>query len=159
MGSAQATQTFAASVADAERCWYDTSAWAVWIDGLDRVVELDPRWPRLGATVSWESGPAGRGHVTERVIAYQPGEGQTVAVRDVSVTGRQSVTFAAVPDGVAVTLAIAYRQHRRSPLTPVIDILFIRRAMTLSLGRTLGRFGSRLGSGRSAGDQPAGFGG
>ena len=150
MGTARVTQTFSASVADAERCWYDTSAWAVWVDGLDEMLEVDPRWPGLGAVVTWESGPAGRGHVTERVVAYAPGEGQTVEVDDVSVTGRQTVMFAPVPDGVQVTLALEYRLHRRSPLTPLVDLLFIRRAMTLSLGRTLGRFGSRLLSGHPA---------
>jgi Polyketide cyclase / dehydrase and lipid transport len=150
MGAARVTHTFAASVSDAERCWYDTSAWAVWVDGLDEMVEVDPRWPGLGAVVMWESGPAGRGRVTERVIAYEPGEGQTVEVDDVSVTGRQSVTFVPVTAGVQVALGLEYRLHRRSPLTPLVDILFIRRAMTLSLGRTLSRFGSRLLSGNRA---------
>jgi hypothetical protein len=150
MATARVRQTFAASVAEAERCWYDTSAWTVWVDGLDRMVEVDPRWPEAGAVVTWESGPAGRGHVTERVVAYEPGQGQTVEVDDVSIGGRQSVTFATVPDGVQVTLQLDYRLHRRSPLTPLVDILFIRRAMTLSLGRTLARFGSRLLSGDPA---------
>lgn len=144
MGTARVRQTFAASVADAECCWYDTSAWATWVDGLDRVLELDARWPQLGATVRWESGPAGRGNVTERVVAYAPGAGQTVEVHDVSVAGRQSVTFTPVPEGVEVSLALQYRQHRRSPVTPLVDILFVRRAMAASLDRTLGRFGSRL---------------
>jgi len=144
MGSARVTHTFAASVADAERCWYDTSGWATWVDGLDRVLAVDPGWPQLGAAVTWESGPAGRGHVTERVIDYAPGEGQTVEVQDVSVTGRQSVTFAAAAAGVAVTLELEYRPHRRSPVTPLVDILFVRRAMTLSLHRTLSRFAVRV---------------
>ena len=154
MGTARVTHTFAASVPDAERCWYDTSAWATWVDGLDRVLELDPRWPQLGATVRWESGPAGRGHVTERVVSYAPGEGQTVEVQDVSVAGRQSVMFTPVPEGVEVTLALEYRQHRRSPVTPLVDILFVRRAMAASLGRTLGRFGSRLDNAKAIDSAP-----
>ena len=148
MGSARVTQSFAASVADAERCWYDTSGWPAWLDGLDRVLTVDPGWPALGAAVTWESGPAGRGHVTERVIAYAPGQGQTVEVRDVSATGRQSVTFGAMPGGVEVTLELQYRPHRRSPVTPFVDLLFVRRAMTLSLDRTLGRFGVRVAGAR-----------
>jgi hypothetical protein len=150
MATVRVTHAFAASVAAAERCWYDTSRWEAWVDGLERVVAVEPGWPRSGATVTWESGPAGRGHVTERVVAYEPGAGQTVEVEDVSITGRQSVSFAAIPDGVEVTLALAYRQRRRSPVTPLVDLLFIRRAMTLSLGRTLSRFGARLGSGDPA---------
>jgi hypothetical protein len=152
MGAARVTQTFAAPAAEAERRWYDTSGWTEWVDGLDCMVVVDPRWPALGAVVTWDSGPAGRGHVTERVVAYEPGVGQTVEVHDVSIAGHQSVAFATVPDGVQVTLALAYRLHRRSPLTPLVDMLFIRRAMTLSLGRTLGRFGSRLRSGDLAAD-------
>jgi hypothetical protein len=146
MPTVRVTHAFTASVAAAEGCWYDTSGWDTWVDGLDRVQRVDPGWPALGATVTWESNPAGRGHVTEHVVAYEPGAGQTVEVADVSITGRQSVSFAAVPDGVEVTLALDYRPRRRSPVTPLVDLLFIRRAMTLSLGRTLHRFGSRLGS-------------
>ncbi len=60
------------------------------------------------------------------------------------MTGRQAVTFAAVPGGVEVTLALQYRITRSSPLTPVVDVLFVRRAMTQSLGRSLDRFAVRL---------------
>ena len=143
MGAVAATQTFTASVADAERCWYDTGGWPAWVDGLDRVLTVDPSWPRSGA-VTWESGPAGRGHVTERVVAYAPQAGQSVAVDDVSITGHQSVAFLAVPAGVEVTLTLEYRQRRRSPITGLVDILFVRRAVAASLNRTLGRFGARL---------------
>ena len=139
-----ATHTFAASVPAAERQWYDTSGWPQWVDGLDQVVKTDEPWPRVGGGVTWESGPAGRGRVTEAVVAYAPGEGQTVEVADDAMTGRQTVTFAAVPDGVEVTLRLEYRLRRRSPVTPLVDVLFIRRAMALSLGRTLARFGARL---------------
>ena len=54
------------------RCWYDTGRWVAWVDGLDAVVSVDGDWPRVGATVSWQSGPAGRGRVTERVVGYEP---------------------------------------------------------------------------------------
>jgi hypothetical protein len=27
-------------VAEAEHCWYDTSRWSFWVDGLDRVLEV-----------------------------------------------------------------------------------------------------------------------
>jgi hypothetical protein len=54
-----------------------------------------------------------------------------------------------VPAGVEVTLRLEYRLTRRSPVTPVIDALFIRRAMSLSLSRSLARFGARLRTDRS----------
>ena len=142
-----AVRTFAAPVTEAERCWYDTGRWAAWVDGLDHVLETRDPWPGVGGGVIWESGPAGRGRVTESVVDYTPGAGQTVEVADNSVTGRQTVTFAAAADGVEVALRLEYRITRRSPLTPVVDALFIRRAMTLSLSRTLARFGTRLRAG------------
>ena len=144
MRPVQVVQAFAASVPDAERCWYDTSRWSSWVDGLDTVLETRDPWPMVGGGVTWESGPAGRGRVTEAVVAYTPADGQTVQVSDDRVTGRQAVTFAAVPGGVEVTLALQYRITRRSPLTPVVDVLFVRRAMTQSLGRSLDRFAVRL---------------
>ena len=136
-------RTVPGTVADTENRWYDTAGWPDWIDGCDRVAELRAPWPQTGGTVSWESGPAGRGSVTETVVEQAPGSGQTVDVADDSIDGRQTVTFTAEPGGVRVTLTLDYRIRRWSPLTPVIDRLFVRRAMTQSLDRTLDRFGAR----------------
>ena len=68
----------------------------------------------VGGGVIWDSGPAGRGRVTERVVAYAPADGQTVEVTDDTITGRQAVTFAAVGDGVEVSVALEYRLRHRS---------------------------------------------
>jgi uncharacterized membrane protein len=144
MRAVHATHTFAASVHEAERCWYDTSRWASWVDGLDRVLHTGDPWPMVGGSVTWESGPAGRGRVTETVVAYAPADGQTVLIADDAVTGRQEVAFVAVADGVEVTLRLEYRVTRRSPVTPIVDALFIRREMSLSLSRSLARFGAQL---------------
>ena len=146
MRAVRAVHTFPASVPDAELCWYDTSRWSFWVDGLDRVLETHEPWPQTGGVVIWESGPAGRGRVTETVVTYAPSDGQTVQVSDDTVPGRQSVSFVALADGVEVTLALEYRITRSSPLTPFVDALFVRRAMTQSLERSLARFGARLGS-------------
>ena len=145
MSTVRAYQTFDATVHEAERCWYDTSGWPGWIDGLARVVSVDGDWPQVGAAVHWESGPAGRGNVTEQVVAYEPLGGQTTEVRDDTITGRQTVAFS--PDGddaVTIELALAYAIRRRSIVTPVVDLLFIRRAMTMSLRSTLSHFGAQL---------------
>ncbi len=144
MRPVRAVQMFPASVGEAERCWYDTSRWASWVDGLDDVVRIDEPWPMVGGGVIWDSGPAGRGRVTETVVAYAAADGQTVEVTDDTITGRQAVTFAAVGDGVEVSVALEYRLRRRTLVTPVVDALFIRREMSQSLSRSLGRFGARL---------------
>ena len=142
----QATQTVAGAVGEVERRWYETGRWSSWVDGLERVLDVSGPWPEPGAVVTWESGPAGRGRVVERVVEHRPLQGQTSEVSDPSISGRQSVAFVPVADGVEVTLALSYALNRRSPLTPVVDLLFIRRAIASSLQTTLARFAHERGS-------------
>jgi hypothetical protein len=146
-----AVQTFPGSVHEAETVWYDTTRWPGWVDGLDRVSDADPRWPQPGATVTWESGPAGRGRVVERVVGYEPLRGQTVEVQDDSIRGQQVVRFTPADEGVNVELSLEYEIKQRSLLTPVVDVLFIRRAFRTSLESTLQRFGRELESARGPG--------
>ena len=149
MRTVRVSQTLPGTVYEIEQRWYDTSRWPAWIEGLRRVVEVAGDWPGVGSSVTWDSGPAGRGHVVERVVAHQPLTGQTVDVDDASIIGRQTVTFVPVDDGVVVQLALAYELKRRSLFTPLVDVLFIKRAMATSLATTLGRFGAEVGSHRS----------
>jgi hypothetical protein len=142
------TQVFPGSVHEAEICWYDTERWPRWVDELARVLAVDGAWPRPGASVIWESGPAGRGRVHERVSAYEPLAGQTVEVEDDSIKGTQRVAFTPVDDGVEVGLSLEYAIKRRSLLTPLVDALFVRRPMAISLGKTLARFGAELAESR-----------
>jgi Polyketide cyclase / dehydrase and lipid transport len=145
MRTVRATQTVAGAVGEIERRWYDTGRWWSWVDGLERVLEISGPWPEPGAVVTWESGPAGRGRVVERVVERQPLKGQTSDVSDPSISGRQSVAFAPVAHGVEVTLTLSYELKRRSPVTPVVDLLFIRRAIASSLQTTLSRFAHERG--------------
>ena len=138
------TETFAATVHEAERLWYDTDRWSDWVDGFDRVDEITGDWPCAGAVVNWISGPAGRGHVSERAIEYEPLHGQTIEVADDSIQGQQRIEFAPSEAGVSVSLVLTYALRRRNPLTAVVDMLFIRRAMADSLRVTLSRFGAML---------------
>ena len=145
MGRASASESFPASVEEAETLWYDTGRWPAWIDGLAEVTEIAGPWPGTGAAVTWESNPAGRGRVCERVVSYQPRAGQTLDVEDDSIRGRQRVAFQELDGGVGVELTLEYELKSRSLLlTAVVDVLFIRRAMTTSLQTTLARFGAEL---------------
>lgn len=128
------------AVQQTEARWFDSARWVNWVDGLEAVTHVDPRWPEPGATVTWQSNPAGRGRVTERAVVRSPGHEQTVEVLDDSIEGHQTVEFQIVEGGTQITLSLDYRLRRRSPISPLIDRLFIRRAMTQSLQRTLGRF-------------------
>jgi hypothetical protein len=143
------TQTLPGRVYEIEQRWYDTTRWTAWVEGLRRVVEVAGDWPSVGSSVTWDSGPAGRGRVVERVVAHEPLTGQTVEVDDASITGRQSVSFVPVDDQVNVELALAYELKKRSLFTPLVDVLFIKRAMSTSLATTLGRFVAEVGSHRT----------
>jgi hypothetical protein len=144
MRRVSAEESFGVSVPEAEDRWYDTDRWPDWIDGLRRVTGVEGDWPRAGARVTWESNPAGRGRVVEVVMSYEPRVGQTVEIEDDSIRGRQSVAFHELGGGVGVELSLEYELKARSPLTPVVDALFIRRAMIASLRSTLDRFGAEL---------------
>src|SRR2546429_8207121 len=137
--------TVPGSVHEAETCWYDTARWPAWVDGLEWVSDVSEAWPAAGATVIWQSGPAGRGRVIERVITHEPLEGQVTEVEDDSIRGRQSISFVPARDCVEVRMALEYEIKERSTFTPLVDALFIRRAMTASLRTTLTRFGAALG--------------
>ena len=144
MGSVHVARTFPATVAEAERCWLDTGAWPRWVDGLERIEAVDDGWPRAGAAVRWESFPAGRGTVTERIVSYEPLRGVALDVDDDSISARQTVSFIPAQDGVQVELELDYRLRRRSLVSPLVDLLFIKRAMAASLAATVNRFGAEL---------------
>jgi len=140
MGRAKASISVPGRAADAEALWYDPHRWQAWIDGFGHVVSLSDGWPNRGAELVWESPPGGRGRVTERVVAYEMRTGQTLEVEDATLTGTQKVAFEPGPDAVEITLSLEYRIKERTALTPVVDLLFVRRAMTDALRRTVTRF-------------------
>jgi uncharacterized membrane protein len=144
MRAVTASSTFPGTVHEAETCWYDTDRWPSWVDGLERVVERSESWPQIGSSIVWESGPAGRGRVRERVVAYEPLDGQTVEVEDQSLRGRQSVSFTPADDEVEVMLRLEYEITNRTVFTALVDRLFIRGAIERSLRATLARFGAEL---------------
>jgi hypothetical protein len=127
--------------AEAEELWYDPHRWAAWIDGFGHVIKLEGDWPQVGARLVWESPPKGRGRVQERVTAYEPRTGQTVEVEDERLRGTQTVAFEPVGDDVRVTLMLDYEIKQPTVLTPLVDLVFIRRELGDSLRRTLTRFG------------------
>jgi hypothetical protein len=118
------------TVEDARDLWFDPRRWPSFVDGFGHVVRQDPEWPRAGALV-WQSTPHGRG----RVIEHADG-----TVEDERLVGRQEVEFVPAPDGVDVVVRLEYRLRERTPLTPLVDRLFIRRAVRDALARTLRRY-------------------
>jgi hypothetical protein len=123
----------------AQRLWTDTSRWATFVDGFARVVEQSADWPQPGSKVVWESGPAGRGRVTERV--RELGADRVVSeVFEEQLSGKQTVTFDPDGEDTYVEIELDYELQKGGPLRALTDLLFIRRALTDALTRTLARF-------------------
>jgi uncharacterized membrane protein len=121
--------------------WTDLTRWATFIDGFGHVDRVDDAWPDEGAKLVWRSGPAGRGVVTERVVASEPGARFVTQVFEERMQGAQAVTFAVTDEGATrVDIELDYKLTQGGPLKAVTDLLFIRRALTDALRRTLRRF-------------------
>jgi hypothetical protein len=136
----RAAVTVPGLASDAEALWYDPQRWPSWVDGFGHVVKVEGEWPAIGARAVWDSRPGGRGRVVERVTAYETRTGQTLEVEDEQLRGAQRVVFAPVPEGVEVALELDYELKHSNVLTPLTDVLFIRRALRDSLKRSLTRF-------------------
>jgi hypothetical protein len=122
-------------VADATALWHDTSRWATFVDGFSAVVSRDEVWPAPGGRLVWRSTPHGRGEVHEHVTA--PG---TSEFHDEKLAGVQTVEFVPHGEHTRVTLSMQYRIEDPGPLTPIVDLLFVRRAVRDALQRTVVRF-------------------
>lgn len=120
--------------------WTDVSRWPSFVEGFARVVELDPEWPEEGSRAIWESVPAGRGRVTEKVADGAPGRFATLVFDD-RLSGRQTVRAIESETGARVELSLEYTLTSYGLLGPLADVIFIRRALRDSLRRTITRFG------------------
>jgi len=119
--------------------WRDPQRWPSFVEGFARLVSVTPDWPAEGAKVVWETGPGGRGKVSEKVTENG---GRTFATRVVEERLFGTQTFRAEPaeGGSRVEIALEYELTSESPLKGVTDVLFIRRALRDSLARTLRRY-------------------
>jgi hypothetical protein len=137
--TASASAEVALTPEAALRLWTDLARWPSFIEGFARVVSADSDWPAAG-TVVWESIPAGRGRVTERV-ADPPAAGEfaTLVFED-RLAGRQTFRALESAGGSRVELALDYTLTRYGPLGALADAIFIRRALRDSLRRTMTRF-------------------
>jgi Polyketide cyclase / dehydrase and lipid transport len=136
----RAAVTVPGLASEAEALWYDPQRWPSWVDGFGHVDKLEGEWPARGARAVWMSKPGGRGRVVERVAAFEARAGQTLEVEDEKLRGTQKVAFKPGEDGVQVALELEYELKEANALTPLTDVLFIRRALRDSLKRSLTRF-------------------
>jgi uncharacterized membrane protein len=141
MGVARDAVTVALPPEGAFDLWTDLTRWATFVDGFAHVERIEGSWPEEGAKLVWRSGPAGRGIVTERVVASEPGIRLVTQVFEERMRGAQAVGFEPVDDGsTRVDIELDYKLTQGGPLAGITDLLFIRRAVTDALRRTLRRF-------------------
>ena len=121
--------------------WTDVSRWGTFVEGLSGIDERSPDWPAEGARVVWTSIPGGRGRVSEKVKVSEPPARFATRVIEEALSGTQTVTFTVADDGrTRVELRLDYELAQGGVLRAVADVLFIRRALTQALNRTLARF-------------------
>ncbi len=146
MGRAREATVVPLPPTEAMDLWTDLRRWPSFVEGFARVIEADSAWPAPGAKIIWESVPGGRGRVT----AYEPGTVFSTQVFEEQLTGTQSFSTGPPPppsrgvpaeeEQALVELKLEYELSRSGPLAPVTDFLFIRRALSDSLRRTLRRY-------------------
>jgi hypothetical protein len=124
----------------AARLWTDVSRWPTFVDGFGHVLEIDESWPEPGSKVVWQSGPAGRGRVTERILERDE-EHVVTEVVDEQMHGRQAVFF----EPGRVTMDLDYELAKPGPFSRITDVLFIRRSLAMALDRTIRRFSTEAG--------------
>jgi Polyketide cyclase / dehydrase and lipid transport len=122
------------------RLWSDVSRWPSFVEGFARELERAPEWPTVGARVVWESTPAGRGRVTEKVVEAEGPDRFVTRVFEDRLHGTQTFRVVESEGGSRAELALEYRLTKYGPLSAVADAIFIRRAIRDSLRRTLSRF-------------------
>jgi hypothetical protein len=122
------------------RLWSDVTRWSSFVEGFARELERSPEWPAAGARVVWESTPAGRGRVTERVAEGEGPDRFVTQVFEERLNGTQTFRVVESEGGSRAELALDYELTKYGPLSAVADVIFIRRAIRDSLRRTLSRF-------------------
>jgi uncharacterized membrane protein len=121
--------------------WTDIARWPTFVEGFGHVVSQSGDWPEQGAKLVWQSTPGGRGRVTEKVTASEPGLLYVTQVFEDALSGSQLVSFDTADDGrTRVELRLDYKLTGAGPLKALADVLFIRRALGQALARTLARF-------------------
>ena len=121
--------------------WTDPRRWPTFVDGFAALEQVDPDWPAPGAKLVWRSTPAGKGRVSEKVVASDPPLRFATRVVEERSLGTQTITFMAIEEGgTGVELTLDYELTSGGPLRAVTDLLFIRRAQGDALSRTLRRF-------------------
>lgn len=141
MAEVSAEVEIAAPLADVWALYFDPDRWPAWVDGFARVTAADG-YPESGGTLRWDSTAAGRGPVSERVLAHEPRSLHRISYADPGSEGELETRFEMVPAGdqqrrTLVTQVLRYGLTGGGPLRAITDRLFIRAQMRRSIERSL----------------------
>ncbi len=139
MGKLSESVLIGASLADTWDRYFDSTGWPRWVEGFARV-ERAEGYPEAEGTLVWQSNPAGRGTVTERVLIHEPRTLHRIEFSDPQSSGELTTRFAIEGEATRVTLELVYTVGRGGPLAWVTDVLFVRGQVTGSLRRSLADF-------------------
>ena len=125
----------------AAELWRDLNRWPSFVEGFARVVEQRGQWPAVDSRVVWESGPGGRGRVTEKVRENQSRRFATL-VYEQRLAGTQTAVFepSATEGHSTLRVQLDYELVDAGPFAGLTDVLFIRRALRDALARTVRRY-------------------
>jgi Polyketide cyclase / dehydrase and lipid transport len=128
-----------ASLAEVWDHYFEPTGWPAWVDGF-QAVESGAGYPEEGGTLVWRSTPAGRGKVTETVLAHEPRRLHRIAFADPESAGELQTRFEVEGEGTRVTLELDYGLSGGGVLSRITERLFVRGQMRGSLQRSLLRF-------------------
>ena len=121
--------------------WRDLNRWPSFVENFARVVEQKGEWPSVDSRVVWESGPGGRGRVTEKVRENQPTRFATLIYEE-RLAGTQTALFepSQTEGHTRLRVQLEYELVDAGPLSGLTDVLLIRRALRDALTRTVRRY-------------------
>jgi Polyketide cyclase / dehydrase and lipid transport len=139
VGTLKESVLVGASLADAWSRYFDPAGWSVWVEGFERV-ERAEGYPEEGGTLVWHSNAAGRGTVSERVLAHEPRTLHRISFSDPQSSGELTTRFGIEGEKTRVTLEVDYRIGRGGLLSQVTDVFFARSQVAGSMQRSLAEF-------------------
>jgi uncharacterized membrane protein len=132
--------TVQASLADAWDYYFQPRGWPAWVDGF-HAVDGSHGYPEEGGTLIWSSTPAGRGQVTEQVLAHEPRKLHRISFTDPESSGELETTFEISGDEkTTVGLQLTYALASGGAFAWLAERFFVRGQVAKSLRRTLLRY-------------------
>ena len=132
--------TVQASLSETWDYYFEPRGWPAWVDGFGKV-DSSAGYPEVGGTLTWNSTPAGRGRVAEKVLAHEPRSLHRISFSDPESRGELETRFEiARGERTTVSLELSYELAQGGPFAWLAERFFVRGQVAKSLRRTLLRF-------------------